>query len=290
MRALVFLLAVASAIPAAEDDLNFFEWTGVSPIVIAGYSVGSSDALHEFVAEQVFRGDVVPGATVRVDLRQANHARSINADPQRLKFEEGQRYLLLLEPGHSTKAQAKGALWLVRGVRGARPVPSEGGPALFDAIRTFVDIQDSRSHELTWRRFGDMLEESNPVLLETALAQFQKFRRGEPELIPVLRPLLDHPLGEIRRETAVLLGQILERNRDQELPDEAAVLGDLAGKARRDERVDVRVAATEALGVVPGPGTRRVLEEVAADDPDQLVRFAAEKILLDRRRAAAESS
>jgi hypothetical protein len=39
-----------------------------------------------------------------------------------------------------------------------------------------------------------------------------------------------------------------------------------------------------------GPSTLTVLEEIAEDDPDQAVRYAAERILLDRRSIGAETA
>ena len=64
----------------------------------------------------------------------------------------------------------------------------------------------------------------------------------------------------------------------------------LIGSARRDESVAVRVAATEALGGFSGPAVRAILEEIAASDPDQAVRFAAEKLLYNRRQEARAAS
>ena len=58
--------------------------------------------------------------------------------------------------------------------------------------------------------------------------------------------------------------------------------------ARRDVTPEVRVAATAALGKLPGPDVRTLLEEIAREDPEQSVRYAAEKRLYERRTEAKD--
>jgi HEAT repeat protein len=70
------------------------------------------------------------------------------------------------------------------------------------------------------------------------------------------------------------------------MEEEQSARAALIARARRDESVPVRVAATEALGAFDGPEIVGILEEISVDDPDQNVRYAAELLLLDLRTSA----
>ena len=128
-----------------------------------------------------------------------------------------------------------------------------------------------------------LLEENDPFLLSVALDQFLHFRRGEPELLPLVLPILDHPGPLFRTQASRLIGQILEYNREEEIPDALAVRAELIARARRDESPSVRVAATRALLGFPSADIVDVLEEISADDPDQEVRYAAQLLLISLR-------
>ena len=62
-------------------------------------------------------------------------------------------------------------------------------------------------------------------------------------------------------------------------------MAELIGLARRDETVEPRVAATVALAAFGVQRVEVVLEEIAKSDPDQNVRYSAERILLQYRKA-----
>ena len=143
-----------------------------------------------------------------------------------------------------------------------------------------------------WSRMSSpfLLEEREPILLTTALEQFQKFRRGDPELLLSLQPLLEHPDPGIREGAARLAGQILARYPSGEVTEEASLRSELISRARRDPEIDVRVAATGALSRFDDPAVEDVLEEISDNDPDQRVRYAAEKLLHERRKARRASA
>jgi hypothetical protein len=96
-----------------------------------------------------------------------------------------------------------------------------------------------------------------------------------------LRPLLDHPSAAIRADAALLAAQIVERY-GPDVPDANALRQDLVARARRDDAVPVRVAATRALGEFDDNAATEVLGEIAASDPEQDVRYAAQMVLLER--------
>lgn len=273
------LLACAPASRAAE--INLFDWAARGSLVVAGTSLGENGKYVEFKAERALRGELEPEAVLLVDLRTANRERDRWIDKQALRLDAGSRHVLLLEAAFiRTKDQAI-IYRLVRGVRGAKPLPREGEAALLAALERFIAIQDLDSDNRRWRELAAMLEETDPQFVETALDEFLRYRRGSPDLVPAVLPILDHPGPALREKAAKLAGQIVRRNDAVEIPEEQALRAELIARARRDESVPVRVAATDALRGFEGPEIIDVLEEISADDPDQNVRYAAELILLD---------
>jgi HEAT repeat protein len=72
-----------------------------------------------------------------------------------------------------------------------------------------------------------------------------------------------------------------------EVPERPEVVAELTGRARRDDDVSVRRAATNALSALSDPGIGETLRAIAQDDPDQDVRFDAEKAIFERSQATA---
>lgn len=284
----VVVLLLGSFLPcAAAQQLNYFEWSAVAPIVVAGDSLGEDGRYVEFEIWRVIRGGgIAEGERIFVDLKFTNRHRRRSVDPKPLRLPEETRYLLLLEPGPPRGNPPQPTYRLTRGVRGARELPLEGAEAMVDLIRRFIEIHDLKNDALTWERLGELLEETHPLLIDTALEQFAKFRRGEPGLTLTLRPLLDHPEPGIREKTARVIGQILARHAAEEIPEVETLRSALIGLTLRDAEAAVRVAGTEALRGFPYEQVRVVIEEVARADADQHVRYAAEKIMLGHRQAA----
>jgi hypothetical protein len=282
---IVILLSGLAAPGAMAKPQNVYEWSAVAPIVVTGLSQGQDGRYVDLVVERVFRGDLEPGSVARVDIRTTNRDRNRTMDPHALHLYEGERYLLLMKQGPRSSS-GTATYVLVRGVHGARELPAEGADLLYGALQQFVEIQDLKNDRHIWAGLTELLEVTNPIVLQTALEQFQKFRRGEPQLLITLRPLLDHPQAEIREDTARLIGQIVQRHAGDEIPEEGDLRGELIGAARRDPAPAVRVWATWALGRFPDAAAEEVLEEISDSDPEQEVRYAAEKILLERRKTA----
>jgi hypothetical protein len=266
--------------------LDPYDWIAVAPLVVAGEAVGDHGKLLVFRVDNVLRGDVREGEEIRVNLRRANRSRDYDTDPQALRLDPGRAYVLLLEPGAPPHPGGVLTYDLVRGTRGARELPPEGAAAYLDALRGFTRIQ-SESHDGVWRELTLMLEAPNPLAVDAALGQFLKFRRGEPQLLETLQPLLDHSEASLREQTAQLMGQILQRNPECAASPEDELRSALAARARRDEAVNVRVAATVALAALRGEAVERVLGEIARDDPEQEVRYTAERLIHDRQREAS---
>lgn len=273
------LLAPGSA--AAQP--NLFEWLALAPVVAAGENLGTYGKYAEFRVDAFLRGEGVSPSVIRVNVRRANRDRNRQVDKEALRFDKGLSYLLLLTPAATRKPDAPPTFELVRGARGAREIPPEGGETLLAAVRRFIRIQDRNDDRLTWREMSAMIEETNPVLIQTALDQFLKFQRGDSGLLGSLRPLLDHPSPSTRERAALLIGQIVARNGTEPIPDGPVLQSELVAKARRDSAVSVRVAATRALNGFRGRTVAEILEEIARADPDQSVRYAAERLIYERR-------
>lgn len=272
-------------IPPNDSPRNLFEWSAVAPIVVAVESLGEDGRYLELRVDETIRGGLPMGVTIDVDLRFANRERDRMLYPKALRLDAGVDYVVLLEPVKSRKDDKVDHFRIVRGVLGARELPLEGREPYLDALRRFVAIQETRSDSRIWQAFSEMLGETNPLLIETALAQFSKFRRGEPELLVDIRPLLDHPRPDLREGASRLIGQILIRFRDRDsIPDEEPLRIELVSRARRDDAVGVRIAATEALAGFPVETVGLVLDEIAESDPEQSVRYVAELIRLEFRR------
>ncbi len=279
--ALIAALAVPAGARGAEQ--NLYEWMATAPVVIAGHAKEVSGRYVETEATTVLRGEMKTGERIRVDLKSANNDRE--EGQHALRLEPGSDFLLILRPAPAKKRGERAVYQIVRGVQGARAIPPEGGGVLVDAARRLIEIQDKKNELLAWNEFRAMIEDANPILAETAIELFIKFQRGEPELLPSLRPMLDHPRPNLRSRAATLIGDTLRRMRGREIPDEPGLLSDLSGRARRDSSVDVRVAATEALAELPGEAAEEILREIARSDPDQAVRYEAGKHLFERRTA-----
>ena len=267
----------------AARNFNLYEWAAVAPVIVVGTSLGDNGRYHEITVEKTLRGqDDWVGQRFRVNLRDANRDRDRGRHRYSLKLTQGESYLMLLEPRAVKKSRSLPTFDLARGVEGVRELPAEGREALLGAVEQFIRVQDLDDDRLVWHRLGLMLEETHPILVQTALDQFLKFRRGEVQHLESLRPLLDHPSHQLRERTARLIGQIVAHEPDDEIPDARVLRNELVARALRDGNLSVRLAATEALAGFEDDSVVKILEEIAERDPDQNVRYTAEKMVYER--------
>ena len=289
MRSVALALTALVAIGAAEgattvdDGHDLFDWSSLAPVVVAGTSLGEDGRHFEFRVTRSLRGGIAPDDVLKIDVREANGTRDRMLYPKPLRLDAGVDYVLLLEP---READGSKRYRLVRGVTGARELPLEGREAYLEALGECTAIQDGKSEELKWQRLARLLGATNALAVQTAIGQFLKFRRGSPELLLALLPLLDHPQPELRADAAQLIGQIETRRRERGIPDDEdeTVRTELIARATRDPAVAVRVAATEALAAYPLEQVDRVLVEIAESDPEQQVRYTAQLVRLGLRR------
>ena len=68
------------------EELNYYEWTAVAPVVITGTSLGENGRYIEFRVNHALRGPVEPGEMIRIDLKYANRNRRRSDYPRALKL------------------------------------------------------------------------------------------------------------------------------------------------------------------------------------------------------------
>jgi hypothetical protein len=279
---------VANAAVNDPAEMTLYDWMFPAPVVVSGRVLDEAGKLTDVQVGEVFRGEVAAGAVLGVRIKKANRYRE---DFQsRVKPERGTTYLFLLKADPPRDPDERVPYLLVRGVDGIREVPAEGAAAYLEAARRFAQLQSINSDELHWHTLGMMLEESNPYLLVTALDEFLKFRRESPELALRGGPLLHHPRPEIRAKALELCGRILTRFPRAEIADPAALETEIIALARRDPSPEVRIAATRALAGLADASVEEVWEEISEDDPDQNVRYTAERLLHEREMELDSSS
>lgn len=276
----IALWFVGAAVQAQEQ--NLWEWMNVAPVV-AVVVVQQEDPKQPLArVDRVFRGDLREGDIVAIDLRKANRERPGGVGSLELLADSP--YLALLDSS-SRKRESVGKpqlFRLIRGVEGVRELPAEGIQAWIEAAERISEIGTLGNDVLVWEALGDLLAARNPILVRTALEAHVAFVRGGPELFASVLPLLSHPSPKVRQDAAALAGICIRRGRSEASRGEGRELVlQLIGSARRDAAPEVRAGAVRALGVLADESIQRVLEEVAESDPEQNVRYEAERILFE---------
>jgi hypothetical protein len=271
--------------PPEPVHLGLYEWMATAPIVIAADVVTDDGKFVQAIASAAIKGGLTVNTVVLVDLRLANRDR--DAGTAALNLVKGRAYLLLLKASTRRKSEPSPVYELVRGVRGAKALPVEGSAATIAAASRIAEVQERDSDEFLWITLPDFLQDPNPVLVDAALDLYVKFRRESVALVPIVQPLLEHPRPDFRRRAALLLGHVLVRAGASDVPERPRLVGELTGRARRDDDVSVRLEATSALAALPDAGIDETLRAIARDDPDQDVRLEAEKSIFERSQVAA---
>lgn len=279
---------VALAVTEPPPDpirLGLYEWMGTAPIVVAADVVTDDGKYVQAITRTPIKGGLVAGDTVLIDLRRVNRDREVGVRP--LDLAKGHAYLLLLGPSGRGAKEPHPVYDLVRGLAGARELPTEGAAAVVDAASRLARIQERKNDAILWSSVRELLDDPNPVLVDAALELVVKFRRESADLVPVVTPLLESPRPDIRRRAVLIVGRILTKPGTDSLPERGSLIGEMTGRARRDEDPTVRQTATAALAVLPDAGIDETLRTIGQDDPDQNVRFEAEKALYERKENAA---
>ncbi|HEX4825611.1 MAG TPA: HEAT repeat domain-containing protein [Candidatus Polarisedimenticolaceae bacterium] len=267
--------------PPDPIRLGLYEWMAVAPIVVAADVLVDDGKYIQAMTREPIKGAVPARTTLYVDLKRANRDRAVGV--KALDLARGRGYLLLLEAAPQ-KASAPSPLYdLVRGISGAREIPKEAPGPLLEAAAKLADIQERKTDSLLWSSVPEFLEDPNPVLVDAALELVVKFRKETLDLLPSLTPLLESPRPDVRQRAVVLIGRVLVRQGAEAVPERSTIVAEITGRARRDDDVEVRRAATAAISTLADAGVDETLKTISHDDPDQNVRFEAEKALYERK-------
>ena len=284
LSALLFSLLTTGAADAVRRPI--FDWMGISPIVVLATAHKASGRLPRLIVVESIRGQqLTPGQAFRIDRWLANDRRARVSD--QLSLENDTEYLVLLRASGRRPRQGEPVFELVRGVKGILEVPPERGEALLAAVREFATIQARHDDVYQWERLRLHLSDKNVWLLESSLAMHIRFLRSDPDLIPVILPLLDHPRPLIRSQASRLIAETIALFPASENDTKYFSLhGRLSALARADEDALVREQAVIALDRLDDEGAETILKTIAEGDPDQRVRLAAATRLLERREKA----
>jgi hypothetical protein len=270
--------------PPEPIRLGLYEWMGTAPVVVAANVIEDDAKFTRAVVSTSIKGDLAAGAVVEIDERQANRDRDEGTPA--LDLTKGKTYLFLLQRSTRGPKEPYPVFDLTRGVQGAKALPAEGSAATIDAVTRLAEVQQRKNDDYVWTVLPDFLEDTNPILVDTALDLYVKFRRDSLAIAPRLEPLLETPRPDVRRRAAILMGRVLLRQGAEALPERPAYVAGLTGRARRDDDTAVRRAATAALAALPDVGVDETLHAIARDDADQDVRFEAVKALAERLQGA----
>ena len=228
--------------------------------------------------KETLRG-AAPAEALRIDFRDLN----LQLRGQELvTFREGEEYVLFLEKPSWRKPKEKNRdiYAMYHGRRGRLLLPPEGRGIPLEAARLLAGLVD-RPPEDQVDGLRALMIRPNPVLREAALEELRRMNACSIADLGALSLLARDPLPAIRGRAIATIGDVLKDPGD-ELAQEArrAALELCRERARNDLVGAVRVEAIRALGswqehpdVVPD------LRAIAGIDPDQSVRYEAERIL-----------
>jgi hypothetical protein len=165
--------------PAPEPvSLGLYDWMATAPVVIAADIVADDLKYVKAVTRQAFKGSLVVDRIVLVDLRRANRDRELGTPA--LELDKGRAYLLLLQSSPRGKTEAYPVFDLVRGTRGAKPLPAEGSAATLAAVARLAVVQERNDDAFLWASLPGFLEDDNPVLVDAALDLYVNFAAKPP--------------------------------------------------------------------------------------------------------------
>jgi hypothetical protein len=162
-------------------------------------------------------------------------------------------------------------------------LPAEGEQAWIEAIRFFARIIDAGDLDRQAEMLKTATSSVNPVISDGAFEEMLKQGLGDLQMIPELLADFSAAREPTRIGAMRLLRQILSdaRTAKRAIPDQENLADLLRGRAVGDPSPAFRVEAVRTLGVLGGAGVKAFLQRVAKEDSSQLVRYEAERRLLE---------
>jgi hypothetical protein len=278
--AICLMLALAVPAPRALGaEPTLYERIARGTVIVHGRCQESGRRAGVGVVEAL-RGSV-PADRIWVTFRLENLNR-LPGSPK-VEFVVGTESILIVEAETDEAGRAKGAdrYVLVEGARSKIDLPSEGAPALIDAVRRIIAIQALKDQNETWEAHRALLAEKNPHLVRTGFEEVLKFRLGREDLVVPLLGHLSGPSPEFRSLSLRVIGQIFATGRRTgvEIPSSALLASEALARARGDQEAPVRVEAVRALRKLGRSTLVDPLRGIAGSDPSQMVRYEAEVAL-----------
>ncbi len=285
------LLLSGATLPAVAEPRTLYEKLAFSRTIVIGTCVEQGRFAKIDVAE-VLKGDVAP-PQILIAYRLANWDRT-SPEEEKIEFLVGERSILLIEPDATEDGRVResGRFVLARGAEGKITVPEEGSQALLAAVRRMIEIQGITDQNAQWDAHRALLEEANPLLVETGIEEVLKFRLGTQAMLPTLDRFLTHPRDGYRMGAVRILVQLLEgaRRRGEKIPDLDSIGADLMAVLGGDPVPEIRARAVQALCLTPRSDLADTLRQAARADASQIVRYEAQRALRDLKPASVSGS
>ncbi len=278
-----------------EKPLDLFQKVARAELIVRVKTFDGSLRFALVDVQESLKGSP-PGKRLRIAFRDYNFTRKPGSEP--IVFPSGQEEILFLLPHEQprrkerNKEKNKDLFNLYLGEQGRITVPAEGAGAILDAIRRLAAVS-SQGPASQLESFGAMLESTNMYLLEASLDEIDRMHAAERGLYGRLSKSLTSPSPGLRVRSLRIIKAIFMSGRDDGQGSEAAVgqadapdqgpmvLQSVIERARNDSSDEVRAAAVDAMAAWHSwPEVEGDLQAIAKNDPDQGVRYAAERALL----------
>lgn len=264
--------------PSEHVRLTTFQLLARSDLIVHVVIRDGSKRYAMVDIKETLRGEA-PDPKLRIDFRDLN----LQLRGQELiVFTEGEEYVLFLEKPNwrKPKESNRDIYMLFHGRRGRMLLPPEGLGVPLEAVREMAKLV-GRTPEDQIENFRALMIRPNPVLRQALLEELVRMRACSIADLGPLSTLARDPLPAIRAQALAAIGVVLREPGDELAQEPRRIALELCReRARNDAAVTVRVEATRSLAawdrredVIPD------LRAIATGDPDQAVRYAAERIL-----------
>jgi len=297
----VLLASAATTTPAADrsagagitgdatrDDLNLFQMVARSQVIVDVRILSGSLRYALVEIQETLKGSP-ESDRLRVAFREFNWNRPKGEPP--IEFPDGQREILFLVPYTGVKRTEKNRdlYALYRGEAGRVILAAEGSDPVAEAIRRLVRIAalDAAAQVAALK---ELIGSPNTALRGAGLREVARLRAVDPSLYAVLTTVLSSSETGARVDALGLVRLMFGTFGTGEgmLPEEQQgriALVRVMEMARNDRAAAVRRAAVVAMAAWPQRDEIDPdLRNLAAQDPDQTVRYEAQRALLDSDR------
>lgn len=264
--------------PDEHVPLTLFQIIARSDLVVYVSVTDGAQRYAMVKVKETLRGES-PAEALRIDFRDLN----LQLRGQELiVFNTGEEYVLFLEKPSWRKPKEKNRdiYALYHGRRGRMLLPPEGLGVPLEAARLLAGLV-GRPPEDQVDTLRALMVRPNPVLREAILEELRRMNACMIADLGALSLLARDPLPAIRGRAIAIIGDVLKDPGDEMAQEARRTALELCRVLARNDAVGtVRIEAIRALGswqergdVIPD------LRAIAGIDPDQAVRYEAERVL-----------